>query len=549
MGVETLEIFKIQDLTYYYPESEIAALKEISLSIEEGELIFLTGYSGCGKSSLLKAMAGLLPDFYGGKIGGIIEYKGKDLRGWDKRKLPREIGIVFQDPEQQTCMTVVEHEVAFGLENLGIPLDEMRHRVVEVLTMLNLTHLKDRSIFELSNGQKQRVILASILAMHPKVLILDEPTSQLDPIAADEILDYIYRLNRDWGTTIILSEQRIERCFDMADRVLIMDKGNIIFNGTPHEATLSSNDTEPLESFFPPISKIFRAVGLNSIPINVKEGRKAIKNLSDGQRNISIPLGRSKIEAKNDILVEGRRVRYVYPDQFFSIDNMDFTFYGGEVAAIFGENGAGKSTLLKLISGILKPQKGHIRVKGDVGYISQNPNDYLFSNTVYEQLLFALELKGMKDTGQIDEILKKLHIYRYRDVNPRDLSGGEKQRVAIATVIVSDPSVILMDEPTRGMDSLAKNELSSIISSLIEEGKAIVLVTHDIEFAAELSQRILIMSRGNLVAEGDMHSMIGSSFYYSTQTAKLFRNIDSRVVTIKEGIYVLNKLVDRRYEQ
>lgn len=541
--MEVLQIFKIQNLTYYYPEGDCAALKDISLSIKEGELIFLTGYSGCGKSSLLKAMAGLLPDFYGGKIGGNIEYRGRDMRKWDKRKLPREIGMVFQDPEQQTCMTVVEHEVAFGLENLGVPLDEMRRRVAEVLAMLDLTHLKNRSIFELSNGQKQRVILASILAMHPRVLILDEPTSQLDPIAANEILDYVYRLNREWGTTIILSEQRVERCFDMADRIFIMDEGSIAFDGTPYEAIAKYD--EALAPFFPPISKIFKAANINPIPINVKEGRGAIRQLNCDQKNISMSLDRKRRQDKSNVLVEGKKIRYAYSNNFFSIDDMDFKFYGGEVVAIFGENGAGKSTLLKLISGILKPQRGSVYIEGDVGYLSQNPNDYLFSNTVYEQLLFALELKGMEDDGRIDEMLKKLRIYKYREENPRDLSGGEKQRVAIATVMISDPSVILMDEPTRGMDNLVKDELSFIISFFAEEGKTVILVTHDIEFAAELSQRVLIMSDGDIVAEGDMHSMISSSFYYSTQIARLFRGINPNIVTIKEGIYALKKLTYR----
>ena len=306
----------------------------------------MTGYSGCGKSSLLKAMAGLLPDFYGGKIGGNIEYRGRDMRKWDKRKLPREIGMVFQDPEQQTCMTVVEHEVAFGLENLGVPLDEMRRRVAEVLAMLDLTHLKNRSIFELSNGQKQRVILASILAMHPRVLILDEPTSQLDPIAANEILDYVYRLNREWGTTIILSEQRVERCFDMADRIFIMDEGSIAFDGTPYEAIAKYD--EALAPFFPPISKIFKAANINPIPINVKEGRGAIRQLNCDQKSISMSLDRKKRQDKSNVLVEGKKIRYAYSNNFFSIDDMDFKFYGGEVVGIFGENGAGKSTFKSL---------------------------------------------------------------------------------------------------------------------------------------------------------------------------------------------------------
>lgn len=538
MGVEILQIFKIQNLIYYYPERAYRALDDITLSIDEGEFVFLAGRSGCGKSTLLKTMAGLLPDFYGGRIGGSIRYRDRELREWDKSKLPWEIGMVFQDPETQVCMTVVEHEVVFGMENLGVPLNEMRQRAAESMAMLNLTTIKDRSIFEISGGQKQKVVLAGVLAMHPKVLILDEPTSQLDPIAANEILDYIYRLNREWGITVILSEQRIERCFDMADRMLVMDGGSIVFDGTPRSAVAWHDDR--LKYFMPPVSNIFRGANMDSIPINIKEGREIIKKMPSVKCKPSI--SNEKPNIRGDILVEGKRVNYAYPDGDFSVKDLNFTFHSVEVSAIFGENGTGKTTLLKLISGILKPKRGSIRTYGDVGYISQNPNDYLFSNTVYDQLLFALDLKGIKDDGRIDEMLKKLHIYKYRDVNPRDLSSGERQRVAIGTVMVSNPSIVVMDEPTRGMDGIVKEALCSIIDDFVEDGKGVIMVTHDMEFAAKIATRAIIMADGSIVADGEIHDILGSSFYYSTQTARLFRDISPDAITADEGISVLRQI-------
>ncbi|NMA95039.1 MAG: ABC transporter ATP-binding protein [Clostridiales bacterium] len=539
-----MEIFKIQSLTYYYPESEFPAIKDISLTIKEGELIFLAGLSGSGKSSFLKALAGLLPEFYGGRIGGNIEYKGNNLRDWDKRRLPTEIGIVFQDPEKQVCMTVVEHEVAFGLENLGIPRNEMHHRVAEVLSMLDLMELRERSIFELSSGQKQRVILASVLAMHPKVLILDEPTSQLDPIAANEFLDYLHRLNREWGTTIILSEQRVERCFDMADKVFVMHEGGIIYSGTPEE--LVRKPDKDLEIFYPPISRMFRAANMPFIPISVKEGREIIgKQLRVSGEYLS-SFSQDNIDRYEDVVVDIKKLRFSYPKQPFALDIIDFEAYKGEVISILGENGAGKSTLLKLISRILEPRAGNISVLGNVGYLSQDPSDYLLSEKVYEQLLFALELKGIKESGQIDDILKRLQLYRYKDQNPRDLSSGEMQRVAIATVMVSDPKIILMDEPTRGMDNLVKEELIAIIDSLAKEDRCIIVVTHDIEFVAELSHRVIIMADGEIIIDGDMHEVIGSSFYYSTQVSRLFKNIDPHIIKVDEGARMLREYIVER---
>ena len=226
-------LFKIKDLTYFYPDRDLPSLKNIDLQINEGEFVFLMGPSGCGKSSLLRTMAGLLPEFYGGKIGGEISYSGCSLSECNKKQLAKEIAMIFQDPEKQIIMTSVEHEIAFGLENINLPYQEMRRRIAEVLALFDLTSLKEESTFNLSGGQKQKIILASALAMHPKVLLLDEPTSQLDPLSAQEFLNYVHRLNLEWGLTVVLVEQRIDRCYHLADKVIFMENGKILNQGNP----------------------------------------------------------------------------------------------------------------------------------------------------------------------------------------------------------------------------------------------------------------------------------------------------------------------------
>jgi len=553
--VETLALFEIKNLTYFYPDCDKPALHNINLKLDEGELLLVVGSSGSGKSSLARVMAGLIPYFYGGKICGRVCYQGEELREKERRFLSSHVGIVFQDPEKQLVMTSVEAEVAFGLENLGLPQQEMYRRLSEVMSFLNLTPLKQDFTANLSGGQKQKVALASVLAMQPRILVLDEPTSQLDPVAADELLNLMERLNKELGYTVVLIEQRLERCFHLADRLLVMGDGEILKDGPVAE--VARWEVEQALPFLPPVAKFFATLGSVRIPLTIKDGRKELQRIvpctqSDGthppEACHSLP---SKIESP-DAMLEAKNLWFTYPNGKEALKGVNCRIREGEFVAILGENAAGKSTFLKQMAGILQPGRGSVTVQGKdtrksklaemarfVGYLSQNPNDYLFQDTVREELCFTLNNLGIPDHGAVDDVLTKLGLTEMSEVNPRDLSSGERQRVALGSVLVAKPKIMLLDEPTRGIDYLLKSELGSLLLSLNRDGITVVVITHDVEFAAEYADRVMMMFDGTIVSDGPKQQVLGGSVFYSPQIARLFKHIAGDVLTVKEGIKIL----------
>jgi len=542
-----LALFEVEALTYYYGGSERPALCGVNLEIDEGEFVLLVGGSGCGKSTLLRALSGLVPDFYGGVIGGRVRYRGK----------AGEIGFIFQDPENQLVMTGVEREIAFGLENTGVPGREMKRRIAEVMDYLNISALKSAHTFDLSGGQKQMVVLASVLAMQPRVLLLDEPTSQLDPVAAEELLTNVRRMNEDLGLTVVLVEQRLERCFHLADRVLVMQGGCLLKNSCPADAVLYGLDAE--SPFVPPLPRFFARAGSAGIPLTVAEGRKQIRALLPAAaiRGRSGGAGErektGKDAAPREKLLEIKNLSYTYPEAPKpAVRDVSFSVAPGEVAAVIGENGGGKSTLLKNICGLLRPQRGRVNLSGrdtgkqkvhelakQVGYLAQNPNDYLFNDTVRREVAFGLKSAGGPADDSVDEILAGLRLTGVRDVNPRDLSGGERQRVALASVLVRKPRVLLLDEPTRGLDAQLKAEMGEYLMNLAADGVSIIIVTHDIEFVAEYARRVMIMFDGEIVADGDKRAVMNNSLYYAPQLNKVFRGYYEGVVTFQDALDTL----------
>jgi len=597
-----VELFQVENLTYYYPEKEKPALSHVNMEIADGEFVFLSGSSGSGKSTLLKALAGLLPEYYGGRISGKIDFAGTPLREWSKRQLARNIGIIFQDPEEQLVMSTVEQEVAFGLENLGVPRPEMRRRVAEALAMMELGTVKHEHTSRLSGGMKQKTVLAAILAMQPQVLILDEPTSQLDPVAAQELLNYIHRLNQEWGMTIVMVEQRVDRCFHLADRVVIMEQGKVIKQERPQSMVQSANG---YLNYLPPVCRVFSAAGVDASPLTVKDGREVVRHLREGslreqdeQRQDKVnqkdtrrpehghgPEGEVNVSRKEEgkrdekdlpsflergncgnsnkagtagngsksSLLEAKNLYYAYKNRDFCLRNIDLQLYPGEITAVLGENGAGKSTLLKSLCGLLPPRRGKVFLQGeeitgrpveeisrDVGLLTQNPNDYLFNDSVQEEIAYGLKIRGIADEKRVEKILQELHLEDFRQDNPRDLSGGERQRIALGTVMVTEPSVLLLDEPTRGMDTELKWELAELLEELARKGMAVMLVTHDVEFAARVAQKVLILSDGELVASGERNEVLANSLYFAPQVNKVFRGLmDEEVMTPEEAVEVL----------
>ncbi|OIQ56535.1 putative HMP/thiamine import ATP-binding protein YkoD [Moorella thermoacetica] len=539
-----MPLYQSENLTYYYPEGEKPALKGINLSIEEGEFLLITGGSGSGKSTLARVLAGLIPDFYGGRFGGRVYFQGRDLGRMDRRKLAREVGIVFQDPEKQLVMTSVEAEIAFGLENLGLPRVEMSRRVAEVMGFLDLAEIRQEFTAHLSGGQKQKLALAAVLAMQPRVLVLDEPTSQLDPVAAEEFLNLVKRLNEEMGLTIILIEQRLERCFHLADRVVLMEDGQVRYEGTPEQ--LSRWAVQRDIPFVPPVARFFARIGFPSIPVTVKEGRQLLRSNFD--RREFPPLKPAVKADPEEQVLAMIKVWFTYPDGKEALQDISIQIAAGELVALLGANGAGKSTLLKTMAGLLKPGRGRVQVMGRdlsnggrpgdsrIAYLSQNPNDYLFQDTVEEELLSTLKNFGLPDDGIVDEILEKLDLQRYRRANPRDLSSGERQRVALASILVARPRLLLLDEPTRGMDYPLKEKLGEMVTGLSREGVSVVLVTHDVEFAANFASRVLLLFAGRIVADGPKHQVLGQSVFYSTQIGKMCRGYVDGVLTLQEAL-------------
>ncbi|QXM05266.1 ABC transporter ATP-binding protein [Crassaminicella indica] len=521
-----MEIFKIQDLTYYYPRKEEPALKDINLSVKEGEFLLLLGKSGSGKSTLGRVFNRIVPEFYGGKIKGNITSKV-------------DVGMVFQDPEKQLVMDQVEREIAFGLENIGIDYEIMRKKVMETLSFLNIWDIKDKKTYELSGGQKQKTAIAATIAMGYKFLVLDEPTSQLDPVAAEEILHILKRMNEELGYTIILIEQRIDRCFHLADRVVFMENGQIVFDGEAEEFVVFSYKNE--KNFSPTVANYFARLGEKHIPLTVKEGRKKLRKDLLLKENIVFE-GLKKEAIQNKEAISIKKLYFTYENGKEALKGVDLNVFRGEVLGIMGENGGGKSTLLKNISGLVKPTKGKIFVNGEVGYLSQNPNDYLFNDTVYEELKYTLDQKGINDLSRIEKVCKELDILKYKDKNPRDLSGGEKQRVALASILVMEPEILILDEPTRGLDRALKEILGGIIRDLQRKGKTVILVTHDVEFVGKYCDRVCLMFDGSVAQVGSKYTVLTDGIYYATQMNKLFSGYVDKILTLEDAVAAVASL-------
>jgi energy-coupling factor transport system ATP-binding protein len=530
---------KIQNLNYYYPNSNEKALDDINLEIKDGEFILVAGYSGSGKSTLAKCITGAVPNFYGGKIGGKVLLDDEEILKIDERRRASLITMVFQDPERQLLMNKVYREIAFGLENIALDEGTIKKRIWESLEFCGITDLYDRDISTLSGGQKQKVAIASALSFMPRCIILDEPTSQLDPVSADEILNIVKKINRELMINVIVIEQRVSRWFDSIDKLIVMKDGRIEFVGTKEEAYRINNSV--VHQFFPSRIKVAKKIGIEQYPSDSRVIKSRLKDISLKSINKEENKGEDRLKVDNITVKYG---------SFTAVKNVGFSIKNGEIAALIGPNGAGKSTLLKSIIGLVD-YRGNILLDGktmnklsikdralQIGYLSQNPNDYITKDTVYEELLFTLNNFNIKDKGIVDDILKKLDLYKHKDKNPRDLSGGEKQRLALANTLILRPKVLLLDEPTRGIDNNIKGEIAKILKGLADEGVSIILITHDIEFAADISDKFILMFNGEIAEMGD-RKVLEDCIFYTTEINKLIREFKGGIFTYKQFIEAL----------
>ena len=532
-------MIELRDFTFTYNGAVKPALQDVNLAIEGGEFVLITGPSGGGKSTLCRCFNGLVPHFYGGTVGGKAEVQGMDILRTPPKELAMKVGMVFQDPENQLVTSDVEREIAFGLENLGFPVNLIARRVEEALDTVNIAGLRFRRHHELSGGEKQKVAIASVLALHPDVLVLDEPTSELDPQSAEEVLRLLERLNDELGITVVLVEHRLDRVVHLVDRIIVMNEGGIRTDGRPRE--VMKNDG--LGPGTPPVIRLMqrlREKGLefDELPLTVKEARLKLQKAL-GKVNTTRPADE---HAAKDPVMNIDRMWFSYGDRT-ALRDISMTVNRGEFIAVMGRNASGKTTLVKHFNGLLRPGKGRITLDGVdtsrysvdelsrwIGYVFQNPNDHLFADTVEEEVAFSLKNRGVAPEEiekSVERMLQRFKLTEYRKSYPRSLSGGEKQRLALASVLVTGPRIIVLDEPTRGMDFALKQELTGFLTDYCRDGNAVVMVTHDVETVAECADRVVLLSEGRVVVDGSRREALSKALLFSPQVNRLAQALSS----------------------
>ena len=530
----------LQRVTYRYPGADRPALVDVSLEIAPGEMVIVAGASGSGKSTLLRAASGLVPHFHGGELAGRVTVAGMDTREHGPGELASAVGTLFQDPETQIVMGTVRAELAFPLENRGDPGSAVARGVEEAALALGIAHLLDRPTAELSGGELQRVALGAALAGRPALVVLDEPTSQLDPVAGDELIALLRRLNEDSDTTVLLAEHRLERCLASADRVLALVDGRVACDAAPAEFLEWAGAAAP--ALQTPGARLLSGVGLRPAA-GVKAARAALRQRGllpdvddpvlarEEQDRPRRGRGhRSRSRPEPALVLD--RVWHELPSGPAILRGVSLTIAPGELVALMGRNGAGKSTLLRHAAGLANPTRGRLRTAGRVALLLQNPTDYLIHETVAQEASPA----ALARVG--------LHPDRLAGRHPRDLSGGEKQRLALAIVLgagadTDPPAIICLDEPTRGMDRGAKGELAELLRSL---GIAVLVATHDPEFVAAFADRVVLLADGAPIADGGAPDVLAGGTYFATETARILGGAGG-ALRPEEGVVLLEQPV------
>jgi len=557
-------LIRIEGLTFYYSGATQPSLQDINLEVNGGEFVLMTGPSGGGKSSLCRCLNGLIPHFYGGKIAGRVEVGGLDTLKHSTKELATRVGMVFQDPENQLVSLDVEREIAFGLENLAFSKNLIAKRIEESLDTLGISDLRHRQLHELSGGEKQKVAIASVLALHPSILILDEPTSELDPKGAEELLSVAMRLNDELGLTVILVEHRLDRVLQYADRLIVLNRGVIAIDGKVRDVMSSRyQELSQMGIGVPPMIRLVqelkdRGIGIEGTPLTVKEGRAM---LDKAFHRASGQFTRSSESNGGKPLVETKRLWHAYPSGLTALKNVSLSIDEGEFVAIMGRNASGKSTLVKHFNRLLTPTKGRVKIDGidtkeatiaelarKVGFVFQNPNDHLFADTVTEEITFTLKNLGFgggEIKSRTSEMLEKFNLGEYRNHYPRSLSGGEKQRVALASVIAVRPKILILDEPTRGMEYRLKSELIRFLEEYRQQGNTVILVSHDVEMVAECADRVILLSEGKVVVDGEKHEVLSQALLFSPQINRLAQafaryGVPNNILTVDEALDMLS---------
>lgn len=548
-------LFEIDNLTFAYNGAEQNAVSGVSLCVNKGDFVLVCGKSGCGKTTLLRLLKPALAPV--GKRTGSVTFCGTDIAKLDDRSAASAIGFVMQNPDDQIVTDKVWHELAFGLESLGESSDVIRRRVAEICGFLGLTDIYGKRTCELSGGEKQLLNLASVLVTNPDVVLLDEPTAQLDPIAASSFLQALKKLNEELGLTVVLVEHRLEESFAMANKVVIMDEGKVVFASSPEDiGELYNNDKLVCDIFegLPAAVRLFKATnGVGKCPLTVRDGKRYVeanfgKNMND----------RYAVQGcKGDVAIEVANGYFRYErDGADVLDNLSLQVYANEILCIFGANGAGKTTLLRILAGTKRLYKGKYRLWGkkikeygnnlyrdNLTAMPQNPQNLFVKNTVRADLAELAALVGYGKTEQaqaVADVMAQTGVTDLAERHPYDLSGGEKQKVALAKVLLTRPKIVLLDEPTKGLDAYSKRQFAEAMAKLKADGKTVVVVTHDVEFAAVVADRCAMFFDGKIVSVADKYAFFAENRYYTTAFARITRENFADAVTFERAVELCN---------
>lgn len=548
-------LFEIDNLTFAYNGAEQNAVSGVSLCVNKGDFVLVCGKSGCGKTTLLRLLKPALAPV--GKRTGSVTFCGTDIAKLDDRTAASAIGFVMQNPDDQIVTDKVWHELAFGLESLGESSYVIRRRVAEICGFLGLTDIYGKRTCELSGGEKQLLNLASVLVTNPDVVLLDEPTAQLDPIAASSFLQALKKLNEELGLTVVLVEHRLEESFAMANKVVIMDEGKVVFASSPEDiGELYNNDKLVCDIFegLPAAVRLFKATnGVGKCPLTVRDGKRYVeanfgKNMND----------RYAVQGcKGDVAIEVANGYFRYErDGADVLDNLSLQVYANEILCIFGANGAGKTTLLRILAGTKRLYKGKYRLWGkkikeygnnlyrdNLTAMPQNPQNLFVKNTVRADLAELAALVGYGKTEQaqaVADVMAQTGVTDLAERHPYDLSGGEKQKVALAKVLLTRPKIVLLDEPTKGLDAYSKRQFAEVMTKLKADGKTVVVVTHDVEFAAVVADRCAMFFDGKIVSVADKYAFFAENRYYTTAFARITRENFADAVTFERAVELCN---------
>ena len=521
-------MIRLDNVSFRYAGQDAPALDRVDLAVPEGELCLVIGETGSGKSTLLRAVNGLVPHFTGGTLYGDVRVDGTSTADVPPRDMAATVGVVGQDPVAGFVADTVEDELAYVMENLGIDPTVMRRRVEDALDLLAIAHLRDRALGTLSSGEAQRVAIASVITAAPRVLVLDEPTSALDPGAAEDVLAAITRLVHDLGLTVIAAEHRLERIVQYADRIAVLHDGGRVTSGDP-AALLRSSPVAP------PVVELGRLAGWDPLPLSVRDARRAADPLRDQLRGRQPPrasLTRQGSHASGGVVASVRRLRCAYGPTV-ALRGVDLDLREGEVVALMGRNGAGKSTLLRALAGGGGPFGGAVVVGGDdprrlppralvgrVGLVPPDPSALLYEQSVRAECEVADKEHGLT-AGATRAALDRIQPDVDGDRHPRDLSEGERLALALAVVLAPGPRLLLLDEPTRGLDYSAKARLSHVVRELAQDGHAVVLATHDVELVAVVADRGVVLADGEVVSDGPARNVVVHSPVFAPQVAKI----------------------------